>query len=198
MIERLVHNWVYGGALAGLLLLGLLPVIDAGWAPALVLVYLLIPIYMLHQWEEHDDGRFQRAVNATIGHGRDVLPAAAIFVINIGVWVLNLLAFALAAHAGIGWGLIGVYAMLVNALVHIADALAKRAYNPGLATAIVLFLPIGGTALWSMAATGEASVLQHVVGLAAALAIHAGIVAYVLGNVRRLGVKGGDEMERTA
>jgi hypothetical protein len=32
-----------------------------------------------------------------------------------------------------------------------------------------------------------------------ALAIHAGIVAYVLGNVRRLGVvKGDDEMERTA
>jgi hypothetical protein len=115
------------------------------------------------------------------------------------VWVLNLLAFALAGHAGIGWGLIGVYAMLINVLVHVADALAKRAYNPGLITAIVLFLPIGGTALWSIAATGEASALQHVVGLVVALAIHAGIVAYVLGNVRRLGVvKGGDEMERTA
>jgi hypothetical protein len=199
MFGRLVQNWVYGGSLAGVLLLLLLPAIDGGWPGALVLVYLLLPIYMLHQWEEHDDGRFQRAVNATIGRGRDVLPARAIFVINIGVWVLNLLAFALAGHAGIGWGLIGVYAMLVNALVHVADALAKRAYNPGLVTAIVLFLPMGGAALWSIAATGEASALQHVVGLVVALAIHAGIVAYVLGNVRRLGVvKGGDEMERTA
>lgn len=188
MIGRLVNNWVYGGALAGLLLLCLLPVIDAGWPPALVLVYLLMPIYMLHQWEEHDDGRFQRTINATIGHGRDVLPVGAVFVINIGVWVLNLLAFALAAHAGIGWGLIGAYAMVVNAVVHIADGIARRAYNPGLITSIVLFLPVGGGAIWAIAASGEATALQHGVGLVVALAIHAGIVAYVHGNVRRLGV----------
>jgi hypothetical protein len=187
MIDRLVRNWVYGGSLAGVLLLLLLPAIDSGWRLALVLVYLQIPIYMLHQLEEHDDDRFHRYIDKLIGHGRDVLPAPAIFVINIGVWVLNLISFALAAHAGIGWGLIGVYAMLVNALVHIADGVAKRAWNPGLVTAIVLFLPLGLGSLWAISATGEATVLQHVVGIVVAVAIHAGIVAYVLGNVRRLG-----------
>jgi hypothetical protein len=123
-----------------------------------------------------------------IGHGQNVLPASAICVINIGVWVLNLISFALAAHVGIGWGLIGVYAMVVNAIVHIADGIAKRAWNPGLVTAIVLFVPVGLGGLWAIAATGEATALQHGVGIGIALAIHAGIVAYVLGNARRLGV----------
>jgi hypothetical protein len=188
MVQRLVLNWVYGGALAGVLLLLLLPAVDAGWSLALVLVYLQMPIYMLHQLEEHDDDRFHHAINAMIGNGRDVLPSSAIFVINIGVWVVNLISFALAAHAGIGWGLIGAYAMLVNAVVHIADGVAKRAWNPGLVTAIVLFLPVGLGGLWAISATGDATALQHGVGLGVALAIHAGIIIYVVGNVRRLGV----------
>jgi hypothetical protein len=186
MIDRLVKYWVYGGSLAGVLLLLLLPAVDAGWGIALVLVYLQMPIYMLHQWEEHDDDRFRRFINQTIGHGRDVLPPGAVFAINIGVWVLNLISFALAAHAGIGWGLIGVYAMIVNAIVHIVDGLVKRAYNPGLVTSVVLFLPVGLGGLWAISATGEATALQHGVGIVIALAIHAGIVAYVLGNLRRL------------
>jgi hypothetical protein len=187
MIGRFAHNWVYGGALAGVLLLLLLPAIDGGWPLVLILVYLQMPIYMLHQLEEHDDDRFHRVINEMIGHGCDVLPASAIFVINIGVWVLNLVSFALAAHVGIGWGLIGVYAMVVNAIVHIADGVAKRAWNPGLVTAVVLFLPVGFGGLWAISATGEATALQHGVGIVVALAIHAGIVAYVFGNARRLG-----------
>lgn len=187
MIDRFSHNWVYGGALAGVLLLLLLPAIDGGWSLALMLVFLQMPVYMLHQLEEHDDERFRRYVDEMIGHGRDVLPSSAVFVINIGVWVLNLISFALAAHVGIGWGLIGVYAMVINAIVHIADGIAKRAWNPGLVTAIVLFLPVGLGGLWAISATGEATVLQHVVGIVVALLIHAGIAAYVFGNARRLG-----------
>lgn len=186
MIDRLVHNWVYGGSLAGVLLLLLLPAIDGGWPLVLVLVFLQMPVYMLHQLEEHDDDRFHRVIIEMIGHGRDVLPASAIFMINIGVWVLNLISFALAAHVGIGWGLIGVYAMLVNAIVHIVDGVVKRGWNPGLVTAIVLFLPLGLGTFWAIAASGEATVLQHVVGLVVALAIHGGIVAYVFGNAHRL------------
>jgi hypothetical protein len=188
MINRPVDHWVYGGALAGVLLLLLLPAVDSGWPLALALIYLQMPIYMLHQLEEHDNNRFQHVVNDVIGHGEDVLSALAIFVINIGVWLLNLLSFALAAHVGIGWGLIGVYAMVVNAVVHIVVGAIRRQYNPGLVSSIVLFLPIGLGGLLAIAATGEASALQHIVGLVVALAIHAGIVIYVVGNARRLGV----------
>ncbi len=187
MFDRFVHNWVYGGALAGVLLLLLLPVLNQGWPLVLVLVYLQMPVYMLHQLEEHDADRFYNTVNDMIGSGREVLPHEAIFFINIGVWMLNLVSFALATNVGIGWGLLGAYAMLVNAVAHIAQAARLRRYNPGLVTSIVLFLPIGGGGVWAISAGGEATLPQHVVGLTVALLIHAGIVAYVLTNARRLG-----------
>lgn len=186
MLQRLENNWVYGGVLAGILLLLLAPVIDVGWPVALLLVYLQMPVYMLHQYEEHDDDRFRRTVNDLIGGGRNVLPCDAVFVINIGVWVLNLVSFALAARVAIGWGLIGAYALLVNAIVHIVQAVRLRRYNPGLATAIVLFLPLGLGGFSAIVASGQSTALQHAVGLLVALAIHAAIIVYVLGNLRRL------------
>lgn len=192
MIDRLTRYWVYGGALAGVLLLLLLPAINNGWSLALVLVYLQMPTYMLHQLEEHDADRFQHVVNDLMGHGQDVLPHGAIFVINIGVWVLNLISFTLAAHWGIGWGLIGVYAMLINAVVHIVQGLRLRQYNPGLITAIILFLPVSLCGIWAISATGMATMLQHPVGIGIGLAIHVAIIVYVLSNVRRLdGAKAG-------
>jgi len=189
MVSRLIHNWVYGGTLAGIVLLLMAPVLDVGWPTALLLVYLQLPIYMLHQFEEHDDDRFHRVVNNLLGKGRDVLPSAAIFVINVpGVWGLNFVSFWLAYRLGIGWGLLGAYALIINAIAHIGQAIRLRSYNPGLITSVLLFLPVGIGGLWAISATGEASVVQHVVGLLVGIALHAAIIVYVLGNARRLGV----------
>ena len=186
-LERLASSWVYGGFLAGFVLLLLLPVFTAGLSPAFLFVVLQLPIYMLHQYEEHDGDRFRRFVNRSVGGGREVLSTRAVFVINIGgVWLVNVVSIWLAATAGIGFGLIGVYATLVNALVHLGPALATRRYNPGLATAIVLFLPLGGAGAWMVTASGQAGLPYHVLGLGVALALHAAIVGYVLGKRRRL------------
>ncbi len=185
--DRLTHGWVYGGFLAGFLLLALLPVFTAGLSPAFLFVALQLPVYMLHQYEEHDDDRFRHFVNREVGGGRDVLTPAAVFLINIGgVWLLNVVAIWLAASGGIGFGLIAVYATLVNALVHVIPALVTRRYNPGLTTAIVLFLPLGGVAAWLVTATGRAGPAYHLLGLGVALAVHVAIVGYVLQRRRRL------------
>lgn len=187
-MQRLIGHWVYGGFLAGLMLLALLPLVAGGLSTAMLLVVLNLPIYMIHQYEEHDADRFRRFVNARLGHGRDVLPVPAVFVINIGgVWMLNVATIWLAALGGAGWGLIAIYATLVNAVAHIGATLALRCYNPGVVTAVVLFLPLAAAALWAMHASGEASLLQHGVGLAAALVLHAAIIGYVRLNARRAG-----------
>jgi hypothetical protein len=152
-----MHGWVYGGFLAGFVLLALLPVFTAGLPLAFLFVALQLLLYMLHQYEEHDDDRFRRFVNREVGGGLDILTSGAVLLINIGgVWLLNVAASWLAAIGGIGFGLIAIYATLVNALVHIVPALATRRYNPGLTTAIVLFLPLGGAAVWLVTATGQA------------------------------------------
>ncbi len=70
-------------AAGGLLLFALLPALVTGWSLALVAVLLQLPVYMLHQYEEHDDDRFRRFFNHTMFGGREVLSRRAVFVINV-------------------------------------------------------------------------------------------------------------------
>lgn len=179
MISRLITQWVYGGALAGLLLLFLLPLLASSWTTALSLTFLHLPLYMLHQYEEHDQDRFRLFFNQTIGGGREVLSPLAVFIINVpGVWGVIALSLYLAAIVNIGFGLIAVYLAIVNAVVHIAYALLFRSYNPGLATAILLFLPVGGYTLWQIQLAGGGQVLTHGIGLGLSVVIHGAIVLY--------------------
>jgi len=186
MLSRLIRFWVYGGFLAAFLLLGLMPVCCRSWSVALILVFLQLPVYMIHQLEEHDDDRFRDFVNRVIGGGREVLSQSAIFVINVpGVWGVNLVSILLAATIDVGFGLIGIYLTVLNGVIHVAQAIRLKGYNPGLITAIILFLPIGGAALWAIHATGKVGLWYDALGLATAVAIHVAIVAYVVANLRR-------------
>lgn len=187
MLTRLCDNWVYGGFLAALMLLLLTPVLASGWSLALLLIWLQLPVYMLHQYEEHDGDRFRRFVNATIGGGKEVLSRLDVFVINIGgVWGVDAAAFLLAARVDLGLGLIAVYLSLVNAFGHCAQALALRRYNPGLATAIGLFIPLGLVTLRVLAGHPEVTRTDHILGLAVALLIHAAIIVRVVSRKRQL------------
>ncbi|MER2509494.1 MAG: HXXEE domain-containing protein, partial [Amaricoccus sp.] len=164
MFVRLRDNWVYGGFLAAFMLLALTPVLAGGWSLPLLLIWLQLPIYMLHQFEEHDDDRFRKFVNATIGGGRELLSRFDVFVINIvGVWGVDTIAIWLAARVHLGLGLIAVYLSMVNALAHCGQAVAMRRYNPGLITAIVLFIPLGVATLWVLARTGAVTTTDHVI-----------------------------------
>ncbi len=186
VISRLMTNWVYGGFLASFLILALMPLMAVPLP--LLGVILQLPVYMLHQLEEHDDDRFRRFVNTNIGGGRNVLPIPAVFVINIGgVWLFNLVSIWLAATVNLGFGLIGIYGMLVNAVVHMAAAAGSRRYNPGLVTAIVLMLPAGLVGMWGVVASGHGTLAFQLTGLGAAIALHIAIIGYVLTNKRRLG-----------
>ncbi len=194
MVQRLVSFWVYGGALAAVLLLALAPALLAGRPLAQVAVFLHLPAYMLHQYEEHDHDRFRRFVNMHIGRGHEVLTPLAVFIINVPVvWGLLTLAFHAAATQHLGWALAATYLMLVNALVHIVHAVVLRRYNPGLATAVLVFVPLGGTTLWLIQHAGAGSLAHHAAGLAIAVALHAAILAHAM---RRLAALQGGKAAR--
>lgn len=181
MMGRLFKYWMYGGFLAGIMLLTLMPLLASGWSTTFTAIFVLLPIYMLHQYEEHDGDRFRLYVNRTVGNGAEVLTPAAVFVINIGaVWVLDVAVIYLAWSVDLGLGLIAVYLMLINAIVHIMSAIRSRSYNPGLVTAIVLFLPFGGYAWWHIQISGAPTTIDHIVGLSIGIAVHAIIVGYAL------------------
>lgn len=180
MTNRFFTYWVYGGSLSGMLLCALLPALAAVWPPSMLAVFAQLPVYMLHQWEEHDADRFRRFVNQNVAKGREALSPAAVWAINVpGVWGVNLASFYLALEGGVGWGLIAIYLTLVNATVHILASLATRTYNPGVISAIALFLPVGIWSWLTVVDTGQVQATHHTVGLGAAILIHVAIVAHV-------------------
>lgn len=188
MFQRLIAYWVYGGALAGILFLVLTPILISSWPAALVATFLLLPAYMLHQLEEHDDDRFRKFFNATIGKGREVLSSAAVFVINVpGVWGVIAISLYLGRDVNPGFAFVAVYLVLVNAVVHVIHASVFRRYNPGLWTAIFLFLPLGAWTLWLLQRAGAGSLAFHATGFLFAVAIHAAIVAHALTRRERMG-----------
>lgn len=103
------------------------------------------------------------------------------------VWIAGPIAALLAPRfplAGLTlWGVIGV-----NAVVHIVPAVARQQYDPGLVTAIVLFIPL--TAMTAVAAFGPrgpylrgagallvaAGALMHVVLAGSALLFLRGVI----------------------
>jgi hypothetical protein len=186
MLHRLVINWVYGGFLAGLLLVLLAPLFVRGWPPALAATFLCLPAYMLHQYEEHDNDRFRIFMNRILADGHDALTLPAVFIINVpGVWGVIALSLWLAFWVNPGLALIAVYLPLINAAIHIAHAVMMRIYNPGLVSAIVLFLPVCGWCLFRIQRTGYGTPAMHAIGVASALAIHLIIIISVLRNRRK-------------
>jgi len=185
LTDRLAAHWVAGALYMAAALLVLVPLLAGAWGLPLLLIYLHAPAYMLHQGEEHVGDRFRRFVNARMFGGVEALTTRAVLWINLGgAWGVSLAALYAAWAAGPGFGLAAPYLVVVNALTHIVGAVRLRAYNPGLWTSCFPFLPLGLATLLLLPAT----VLQHLLGLAVALAIHAAIVVHVRRRAARLRV----------
>jgi hypothetical protein len=172
--------WMYAGLIAALFLLSLVPLLAGAWSLPLMLIYLMGPIYMLHQVEEHHGDRFRQFVNHYIAGDLPALTTPAVVFINVpGVWGVNLAALYLAAFVDLGLGLIAVYLMLVNAFAHIASTVVLRCYNPGLVTALVLFVPFGTWALVAVSRVPEVTMADQLIGLGIAVLIHVAIMVHV-------------------
>lgn len=119
---------------------------DLGW-----LAWAALPLYMLHQVEEHGIDAFGHVyaflpgLCQTFGFAPGSpcpIPTSFITAVNVGtVWGACLIAgFASRKHPLLG---LSAYAIpLVNAVLHIRQALVSHSYNPGLLSAVLLFLPV--------------------------------------------------------
>jgi hypothetical protein len=182
MPSLLTRHWPPAALLAGLILLSQLAVVINILSPAVTSVYVLLPIYMLHQYEEHKGDRFRTYFNRVLGKGGEVLSPRAVFMVNVpGVWGFLLGVFLLAWKVDPAWGLFGAHLMLVNAVLHAGCAVRLRQYNPGLATAVLLFPLFGGYCVWMIQAAGHGHPAAHAGGLAMAAGLH----AILIWNVRR-------------
>lgn len=185
--DWLARHWVAGAGFMAAALIAATPLLAALAPLPLLLIFLHSPGYMIHQVEEHTGDRFRRFANARVFDGREGLTTPAVLVINVGaVWFLNLAALYAALAWGAGYGLVAPYAMLVNALTHVGARVRLGVYNPGLATAVVLFLPLSLATLFVIGTQPEVGWRFHAAGLAGAVLLHLAIVAHVALRLRRL------------
>jgi hypothetical protein len=185
-------QWPYGALLGAGFLGAVAPVVFRYAGVAVGLVYLQLPIYMVHQYEEHAGDRFRMWVNAMIGHGREVLTPMATFWINsLLVWLLDVVALYLACFVDLSLGLIAIYLPLVNAFGHIVPGVVKRQYNPGLLTSVLLFLPVGVASIFVVSHAARSGVRDHLLAFAVAIAVHGVIIAHVRRRMAYLSRSGG-------
>ena len=79
----IVENWSRMALPFAVLVLCSLPLFSESGNGPLILLYTLLPVYMIHQYEEHAHGRFVEFFNSTIGKGHQVLTKVSAFWINI-------------------------------------------------------------------------------------------------------------------
>lgn len=174
--------WVYGGTTMGVVLLLLGPLFLRDLSLPANLTFLCLPLYIFHQFEEHDDDRFRAFVNGVVAKGREGLSLADVFWINVlAVWVLLPLTLWLVVRVDPGWSAIAASLLVINAVAHIGQAIVLRRYNPGLWTGIVLLLPLG----LALLIYGQANAAQFLLSLLLAVAVHACIVARLRFNLAR-------------
>jgi hypothetical protein len=176
-----VARWARVALPCAVVILMLLPVLANEENINLVLVVTLLPVYMIHQYEEHARGRFMAFFNATVGEGHEVLTTRSIFWINIvGVWAVFLVSFYLARYVALGVALVPIYLTLVNGIIHVLASVRLRRYNPGLWTSLALFIPWGGLLLLTFRGVSPVPTRFDVGALLIAVAMHAGVVIYAL------------------
>jgi len=130
LVFALNHDWSLGFSLS-----------DVLWLSAMSL--------LVHQFEEYGwPGGFPRMLNTALYHAqapdRYPLNAQTALVVNVGVgWG----SYGLAALFGERWPWLGIATVLVsvgNVVAHtvLFNLKARTLYNPGMATALLLFVPI--------------------------------------------------------
>lgn len=197
------HLWPWMGlGLAAMLLLGLTIGDMRGDRAAprtrdmVWLAWAATAAYLLHQFEEHGiDARgapyaLRGALCTRFGFtGAAACPIPESFITAVNIPVVWLAA-PIAALLGRRWPAIALSyfsAPTINAFAHIGPALATGNYNPGLLTAVLLFLPLSLWALWIALRRPDLGWRMLATTIVGGIALHAVLIlslsAYLMGSL---------------
>ncbi len=146
----------------------------------LFLIWIQIPIYLLHQFEEHSwPGGFKKFFNKEIFHVEDgeyPLNDTNIFWINVPIiWILMPI-FAALSYINLFFGLWIPYFAVFNSLTHVVAAIIKRKYNPGLFISLILGIPVATYTLWLFYTLINIPLIITILSLLSVLLLHLAIV----------------------
>ena len=177
-----ISNWAKASLPLAIVLFLISPFVYKGIGLAAFLVFLTLPFYMLHQYEEHAGGQFKAFINNVIGRGQEIMTDKAIFRVNVVVvWLGTLVVLYLCVYVNIIWGLLSGYLVAFNGIVHIFSSIRLRRYNPGLWTSVFVFLPLGIYIIYLISKQSGAGLLYNGIFLAVTILLHAMLMV----NMRR-------------
>ncbi|MDQ2786451.1 MAG: HXXEE domain-containing protein [Chloroflexota bacterium] len=166
-------NWSRTGLPLAVGFLLLSPLLFRALGLATWLAFLLLPVYMIHQYEEHAHGAFKAEIVRMLPGVAPTIDRVILVVNILGVWVVYTLVVYLAYYLHGAIGLVAAYIAVANGLLHIGIALKQRRYNPGLGTGVSLFLPVGGYAIVAISRSAHATIGDQALGIGAAILLHA-------------------------
>lgn len=179
-----IRLWPFVGLAIGVILISTLLTEHRGPINVRFMAKIALPMYILHQFEEHGFdlyGRryaFQEYFCNVLSYPVSNCPGDDWFILAVnvgGVW------FALGL-CSIYWNrprlVAASYALaLVNAVGHIVPAVKMEMYNPGLLTAVALFLPIGIATYLQLHKHKSLTRREMVEGISVGILMHAVMVA---------------------
>lgn len=184
MINWLYKNWAKLSLFLAVIATVLIYIFINPHNLLLFLIWIQFPIYLLHQFEEHNWNGFKNYINRNVfkvKEGDFPLNDKIIFWVNIPiVWILIPI-FSGLSSANIMFGLWIPYFAVFNSLSHVIVSVRNREYNPGLLVSLILGIPVGIYALIIFYS------YIHVQALISAISIFFAVVLHIIvfGIIRR-------------
>lgn len=180
MMKWLVTNWYKATLFAAIYSLLFIFLFVYKEDFALFLIWLHVPVYLLHETEEFvfPGGFPEMMMEGMVGKGHPVSYA----LMKAGFWVnvpFIFLGFpfvaTLATLFGLSWGMYIVYFTLAATIPHILTAIKNRKfYNPGIIASIFLNIPVSVYTIYYFVSNNIVSATAHVIGLIIAISSMAG------------------------
>lgn len=155
---------------------------------ALFLIWIQLPIYWLHQFEEYVfPGGFIETFNRQVlGSNEKEWPMSkkASFWINIPIiYIAFPLSAILAGTVNISIGIWTAYFSILNAITHVG-MFVRIKYNPGFFVSAFLNIPIGVFTVWYFYSNDVISALGHLLSIFVAVAVQGGLMVWGLKFMR--------------
>jgi len=188
MLNWLYKNWAKLSVLFAIVLTVFIVIFIKLENIVLFLIWIQIPIYLLHQFEEHAWNGFQNYINKKVFkvyEGNFPLNEKNIFWINIPIiWILMPI-FAGLSSINIMFGLWIPYFAVFNSLSHVIFSIRNREYNPGLIISLILGIPVGTYTLIVFYSYIAVPVVISIISIFFVLLLHIIIFGYIRMNYKK-------------
>ena len=188
MMTWLYKNWAKLSGLIALIITIIILIYVKLENLVLFLIWLQIPIYLLHQYEEHARNGFKYYINKKVfkvKEGEYPLNDENIFWINIPIIWIIMPIFAGLSSFNLMFGLWIPYFAVFNSLSHVVFSLRNLEYNPGLIVSLLLGIPVGIYTLLIFYRYISVPLIISIISIFIALLLHLMIFGYIRRNYKK-------------